>query len=66
MLPNISNKSLTQAMLPNTKPWIMCIGENNREYYMNIYNKITDVKPSYFKEYDKRINEEINKPFRRA
>ena len=63
MLPNISNKSLTQAMLPNTKPWIMCIGENNREYYMNIFtHKITDVKPSYFKEYDKRVNEEINKP----
>ena len=41
----------------------MCIGENNREYYMNIFtHKITDVKPSYFKEYDKRINEEINKP----
>lgn len=61
--PNKETKTINQYMLPNSKPWVMCIGENNSEYYMNIFtHKITDKKPFYFQEYDKRIATEINTP----
>ena len=50
------NTPLSEGILPNTKPWVMCMNTRNQVYYVNLFTKQTSyTKPLCFVEYENNL-----------
>jgi len=51
-----STRKLPEGILPNTKPWVMCMNNRNQVYYSNLFtNQASYTKPLCFVEYENNL-----------